>query len=169
MNDYPYFGYLIEQASTYAGDVDFLIFLVLVIVGVWFLAGRRHLPLLHPSLPSQARSEGRLHYGEGKAPEALDHYPAHRGFGLRPRHYRPFLSRCGMTSSWIAREPGSRNQDHRAAMGMDIPTSGGGRRARHRRRHLQGRRAPCREQQGVTISSWKPPMCCTAFPCRSGG
>ena len=38
MNDYPYFGYLIEQASTYAGDVDFLIFLVLVIVGVWFLA-----------------------------------------------------------------------------------------------------------------------------------
>lgn len=36
-NGFQYFGSLIDQASTYAGDIDFLIFLVLVIVGVCFL------------------------------------------------------------------------------------------------------------------------------------
>ena len=38
MNETSFFEGLIQSASSYAGEIDFLILLVLVVVGVWFLA-----------------------------------------------------------------------------------------------------------------------------------
>ena len=79
----------LSQASTYAGEIDFLFDMIFWIVGVWFRHQLRRILSGWSSNSGSAGDEGdcSVHYGRGEIPEALDHDSPPPRSGVRRLHH----------------------------------------------------------------------------------